>query len=105
MKKFTVLSIMFILCIMLAALAGCGADKAEQQRIDNLNRGACQDNLRTMDGAIMTYSAATGGGYPRSIDQMVPQYIKAAPTCPAGGIYSLTSTTPPRAVCSAGHTY
>ncbi len=26
--------------------------------------GACQDNLRTIDGAIMQYSAATGGAYP-----------------------------------------
>jgi prepilin-type N-terminal cleavage/methylation domain-containing protein len=62
--------------------------------------GACQDNMRTIDGSIMTYSAATGGGYPANIAAMVPAYLREAPECPAAAAaYTLSATTPPRAVC------
>jgi hypothetical protein len=95
---------MAILCIMLMA-AGCGTDQAEKAKQEGLVRGACQDNLRTIDSAVMQYSASNMGSYPRSIDQLVPTYLREAPECMTGGPYTLSKTTPPRAVCPNGHTY
>lgn len=66
--------------------------------------GACQDNLRTINSAAMTYSAATGH-YPSSISELVPNYMRKMPECPDGGSYTLSKTNPPHAVCPNGHTY
>ena len=75
--------------------------------------GACKDNLRTIDASIMQYAAAHNGVYPKSIDELVPTYIRVKPKCPTGGEYYISgSSTPsisgssvPRARCPNGHTY
>jgi type IV pilus assembly protein PilA len=71
-------------------------------------QGACQDNLRTIDSAIMQYSAANNGSYPANVAALVPNYLREAPECPAAAAaYTLSATTPPRAVCphATPHTY
>jgi type II secretion system protein G len=67
----------------------------------------CQANLRTMDGAIQTYAAGTGAD-PATLAALVPVYLKAVPTEPTGGTYTLvasTATAAAHVTCSAGHTY
>jgi hypothetical protein len=70
-------------------------------------RGACQDNLRTIDSAIMQYEAAHGeGAHPRTVESLHPDYLRYIPEEPSGGMYYLDlSRVPPRAVCTEGHTY
>ncbi len=73
--------------------------------------GACLDNLRTIDSAIMQYAAATGGVYPNGTSDLLGTYVRAPfPTCkwskPAGEYtYSGAGTSSMRAVCPNGHTY
>jgi hypothetical protein len=52
---------------------------------------ACFDNLRTIDGAIMQYSAANNGSYPQTIEELIPNYIRKMPVCPEGGVYTMTT--------------
>ena len=76
----------------------------------NAQKGACQANLRTMDGAYQTYQAAQGATVPATfaaeMTALVPTYVKVQPTCPAGGAYSFAA---PANTCSLsasqGHTY
>ncbi len=69
----------------------------------------CQANLRTMDGAIQTFAATTGAD-PAALADLVPTYLKAAPTCPHTGAqdYSLVAAgngAVAHSACSQGHTY
>lgn len=70
-------------------------------------RGACMDNLRTMDSAILLYEAEHGEGvFPLSLEELVPTYLRVMPEEPSGGAYYLDTTTPPpHVVCSEGHSY
>jgi hypothetical protein len=72
-----------------------------------MERGACQDNMRTIDSAIMQYEAAHGEGvYPRTVESLYPDYLRGIPEEPSGGMYYLDlSRVPPRSVCTEGHTY
>jgi hypothetical protein len=77
----------------------------------NAQAGACKDNLRTIDSAIMQYRAANNGAYPNGTSDLVGTYVRAPfPTCkssnPAGVYtYSHAGTSSMRAVCPNGHTY
>lgn len=61
----------------------------------------CQANLRTIDGAIQVYYAEIGA-YPTVAQLSTGTYLKAWPTEPLGGTYTIASGA---AVCSLGHTY
>jgi prepilin-type N-terminal cleavage/methylation domain-containing protein len=65
---------------------------------------ACQSNLRTIESMTVQY-LAEHGNWPDDIGLLVPTYLPRYPVCLGGGTYSLDDNTPPRAVCSAGHTY
>jgi hypothetical protein len=65
----------------------------------------CPDNLRAIDIAIQEYEGEYGK-CPASLDELVPTYIRVTMEEPSGGFYYLdTTTTPPKAICSKGHTY
>lgn len=106
MKKLAVLSIIPILCIILVAVAGCGTDKAEQERMAQLNERSCRDNMRTIESATYTYMAETTE-WPDSVEDLYPSYIKEVPTCPDGGRYKLVKDSSGilEVVCPNGHTY
>ncbi len=74
---------------------------------DNEPMNSCPNNLRSIDGAISQYEAEHGiGVFPSTIDELVPTYLRTAPKEPSGGYYYFDTTiTPPKAVCSKGHTY
>ncbi len=77
---------------------------------NNAQKGACLDNLRTIDSAIMQYAAATAGVYPNGTSDLLGTYVRAPfPTCkwskPAGEYtYSGAGTNMMRTVCPNGHT-
>jgi prepilin-type N-terminal cleavage/methylation domain-containing protein len=54
----------------------------------NAQEKSCFANQRTVDGAARTYAAENSGNLPATVAALVPQYIKAAPVCPAGGAYT-----------------
>lgn len=70
-------------------------------------QGACRDNMRTIDSAIMTYNAATGA-YPADITFLDnTDYLKDAPVCPAGTdpyIWNAPAGEAPYVTCPNGHT-
>jgi uncharacterized membrane protein (DUF373 family) len=97
------LVLLAIIPVLLSAEDYLYREKEEQEH----GYYGCPDELRTIDSAIMTYSAAHNGAYPESIKDLVPNYIKGiSEGWQEGHIYSLdTSTDPPHAACTMGHTY
>jgi hypothetical protein len=72
--------------------------------------GSCINHLRTIDSAIMQYSAAHSGAWPNGTADLEGTYIRAPfPQCglpkPADYTYSDPGTNRMRAVCPNGHTY
>jgi prepilin-type N-terminal cleavage/methylation domain-containing protein len=68
----------------------------------------CYANMRTVSGAYQTWLADQSGAITYPTDwatltaDLVPNYVKAVPTCPAGGAYSGTfSGTPASALVVA----
>jgi prepilin-type N-terminal cleavage/methylation domain-containing protein len=90
-KGFTLVELMVVLLIIgiLVAIAIPIYNKTQE----NAQERACQANLRTIDGAVAQYCAATGTdpetiGDPSSItidnnsDLVKEKYLKEAPKCP-----------------------
>ncbi len=110
-EGFTLIELMVVILIIgiLVAIAVPVFFAAQS----NAQAGACKDNLRTIDSAIMQYSAANSGVYPAGSAELEGTYIRAPfPTCKAAtapGTYTYTgaSTSAMRAVCPATtpHTY
>jgi len=102
-KGFTLVEIMIVVAIigLLAAIAipnFVRARSAAQQQ-------ACIANLKQIEGATQVWMLDTGGAITAasltSGTNLVPTYIKRAPTCPGAGTYTV-NTDPP--VCSvSGH--
>lgn len=72
----------------------------------NAQRRTCQANLRTIDGAIMTYDAEYEAFPPDGEvgDMLVPEFLKRTPTCPTSGkTYTIvpgpTESDPPTVTC------
>ena len=106
-RGFTVIELTVVILIMSIlvgiALASFAFSTAKAKST------ACKANLRTMDGAYQTWLAQQTGTvtvpatFALEMAQLSPSYIKAIPTCPAGGVYTFTA---PANTCNiAGHTY
>jgi type IV pilus assembly protein PilA len=107
-EGFTLIELMVVILIIgiLVAIAVPVFFAAQS----NAQAGACKDNLRTIDSAIMQYSAANAGTYPADSAALTGTYIRAPfPTCRAAapGTYTYTGsgTSAMRTVCPNGHTY
>ena len=70
--------------VILSALAIPAFLKTLPQR----QRAECLAQLDAIASACRHY-AIERGGFPASIDELVPAYLPAVPTCPAGGTYVL----------------
>ncbi|MHB8895194.1 MAG: prepilin-type N-terminal cleavage/methylation domain-containing protein [Candidatus Geothermincolia bacterium] len=107
-KGFTLIELMIVILII-AILVAIAVPVFLSARA-NAQRRTCQANLRTIDGAINTYSADYEGLYPSAgaVSRLVPALIKRDPTCPStGSAYTLAAGTPPTVECPTtvtGHT-
>ena len=93
---FTLVEIMIVVAIigLLAAIAIPNFMKAREKAQKN----ACIANLRQMEGAKTLWALDNGGstGNEVTMANLVSDYIKSTPSCPAGGTYALgvIGTTP-----------
>ena len=102
-EGFTLIELMVVILIIGILVAIAVPVFFSAQR--NAQEGACKDNLRTIDGAIMQYRAATTDYATTTSYYTTYGLLKAWPTCPAGGAYTINAGTPPNATCSYSHTY
>lgn len=87
---FTLIELMVVVLIVgiLVAIAiPVFANASAKARVN-----ACKASMRTMNGAIQTYIADTETN-PAALTDLVPNYLKALPTCPDAGTYSLDTDT------------
>lgn len=50
----------------------------------------CKDNLKNVATALEMYASDNSGRYPKSLDQLVPKYLRVIPTCPATNTMTFT---------------
>ena len=97
-QGFTLVEIMIVVLIigLLAAIAIPNFIKART----TTQKNACIDNLRVIEGAKEQWAMEEKKGASDTPDQAaIEVYMKAYPTCPAGGAYTIGDmSTPP--VCS-----
>jgi len=104
---FTLVEIMIVVAIigLLAAIAIPNFIKARQSSQKN----ACINNLRQIEGAKAKWALENkkvGTDLPTATDLYgATLYIKAAPTCPAGGAYTIGTVDTPAscALSASGH--
>lgn len=98
---FTLVEIMIVVAIigLLAAIAIPNFMKAREKAQTN----ACVANLRQMDGAITLWALDNSKSSTDAVTMgnLVTDYIKSTPVCPAGGSYTL-STVADTPTCSVG---
>ena len=71
----------------------------------NAEQKSCFANQRTVDSAVMQYSAANNGSYPAALANLVPTWIKDTPVCQGGGTYTWEAGPPPQITCSVHGRY
>ena len=85
-EGFTLVEIMIVVAIiaLLAAIAVPSFVKARTKSQDS----ACVNNLRLIEGAKDQYGLENDN-VAATLTNIVPDYLKAAPDCPAGGGYTI----------------
>lgn len=100
---FTLVEIMIVVAIigLLAAIAIPNFTRARTTAQTN----TCIANLKQIDGAKSLYALDAGlaTGSAVTIDNLVPDYIQASPTCPASGTYTVGNIGTDPTCTVAGH--
>lgn len=94
-QGFTLIEIMIVVAII-AILAAILVPNFVRARAQS-QYTACKQNLKSIATAIEMFSAYPGkhtaevGRYPTTVARLVPDYLKAIPTCPSVGISTYTA--------------
>jgi type II secretory pathway pseudopilin PulG len=92
-------TIVLAMILLLAAISLPAFFKNQDQK----REAACVRNLDAIATACRRF-AAERGGFPKSLAHLVPDYLPAAPACPAGGTYTLGTPEGDPPTCSIpGH--
>lgn len=101
-KGFTLVEIMIVVAIigLLAAIAIPNFVRARQKA----QAEACIANLRQIEGATQVWAVDTGAAdtVTPTWNDLVPNYVRTQPRCPANGTYSL-ATVNSRPTCSVSN--
>ncbi len=74
--------------------------KARSER----QRQTCIAHLLDIEGAKEQFALERDGVAPDQVEDVVPAYLRAWPTCPAGGLYTLGDLQVPAACSVESHT-
>jgi Tfp pilus assembly protein PilE len=92
-------SIMLAILLLLAAISLPAFFQNQQKK----RAAACAMNLDAIATACKHY-AVEKGGFPRTLAELVPTYLKSVPACPSGGAYTLGTPEGDPPTCSIpGH--
>ena len=97
-KGFTLVELMVVVVIIAVLVAiAIPAYNAVTTRAE---AGACEANIRMLDGAVVQWQAANDvTTFPTFADLTTAgDYFQEAPTCPSAGVYSIDATG--RAQCT-----
>jgi len=100
---FTLVEIMIVVAII-GIVVTIAIPNINEART-NAQKNACIANLKQIDSAKMLYALDNGvlSGGACTMQNLVPMYIKSAPTCPSGGTYTVAVLGTDPACDVAGH--
>lgn len=108
MRRWLIILLVLLMTIGLVTIVGCGSsgessstsdaggdnmegNDSSKVTLSSTEATACAGNRRTISSAAKSYQAMEGKA-PSSIKQLVPGYLQSVPTCPSGGVYTLSGT-------------
>ena len=90
-RGFTLIELLIVLAII-AVIAGIAIPRYTAS-LQKAKESACAANIAVLESAVMRYwvdHLEDGDDvYPGTLGDLAPDYIKAEPTCPLEGVYSM----------------
>ena len=101
---FTLVEIMIVVAII-ALLAVIAIPWYQRARLETM-RALCVSNLQLISGGKDQFVMSHTGAPPATVSDLVPDFVRREPKCPAGGSYTVGSITvdPVCSESALGHT-